>query len=224
MQPAERRRPGLVALAIVAFVLLPTSLSGQSARTLEFSVLGGSAHTDRVARLHAEEWVEPFAGLRLDARLFARWRGLGGFVMLYDRYRVGRDLRVSASCIDICAAYAAVHSLLPNADYQERASDSRFSLGATWQQPVTTWLRADLMAFAGTRHAMNETRLDDVVQGEPPVRRGVMGGEVGVSSAWRAFIAGVGFQYATGSQWQGVRRGQNRVVLRAGYALRLGGT
>ncbi|MEP7381309.1 MAG: hypothetical protein ABI910_06455 [Gemmatimonadota bacterium] len=214
------RRRGLVALAIV---VLPSALSGQSVRTLELSVLGGSVHTDRVARLQAEEWVEPFAGVRLDARLFARWGGRGGFVMQFDQYRLGRNLRFYASCIDICVDRPTVYDPPPNSDYRARASDSRFSVGATWQQPLATWLRAELLAFAGKRRAVNETRLNDVVQGEAPVRRGVVGGELGMRSAWRALIAGVGVQYATGSQWQGVRLGQNRVVLRAGYALRLGG-
>jgi hypothetical protein len=197
----------------------------QGPRQLELTLLGGTAHTDRTARLSAEEWIEPYSGVRVDARLMSLWGGRVGVAVQLDRYGTRDDALVSPPCVGMCLASSYRDQPTGLVPYQVRTSDRRVLLGASWQRPIVSWLRAEVLGLVGVRRLENDQRVQGVVIGPPfsSVRKSVVGGEAGVSAQWRGLIGGAAFQYSSGGQWYGVRRGQNRVALRAGYALPLGG-
>lgn len=217
-------RQNVVSVAALLITSLALPARAQVGRQLEFSVLGGTAHTDRTARLGAEQWIEPYTGVRLDARLATLWGGRVGMAVQLDRYRVRLDGKAPPPCMaQVCAAIALPpSSLVPVAI---RSADERVVLGASWQRPLVSWLNADVMGLFGVRRVESVTTVDGAQFGLqfPSVQKGVFGLQAGLSAQWRGVIGGAAFEYAGGRQWDGVRRGQNRVALRAGYALPLGG-
>lgn len=216
-------RRSIVSAVVIAIVSSALPAMAQGVRQLEFSVLGGTAHTDRTARLSAEEWIEPYSGVRVDARLVSLWGGRLGVAMQLDRYGTRDDGLLSPPCTDVCLLSSYRDPRIGLVPYQVRTSDSRVMFGASWQRPIVSWLRADVSGLVGTRRLESDRRWGDEKFGDPTVRKAVVGGEAGVSAQWRTLVGGVAFQYSSGDQWNGVRRGQNRVALRAGYALPLGG-
>ena len=218
-------RLSLVSAVGLALVTTSSVLVAQGPRQLELSLLGGTAHTDRTARLSAEEWIEPYSGIRLDARLISLWGGRVGMAVQLDRYHTGLDGMTSPPCAaEVCAAHSSrlESGLVPIAI---RGSDARLLAGASWQRPLTSWLKRDVLGSIGVRRLESETRLNGVAWGQsfPSVQKAVVGAQVGVSTRWHGTVGGAAFEYASGRQWNGVRRAQNRVALRAGYALSLGG-
>ncbi len=216
--------PVLVRVVVVAFAVASASVPGsaQGQRQLEFTVLGGTAHTDRSARLITEESVEPFAGVRVGARLRSLWGGQAGVVVQWDRYGDSRSVRVGPPCLGICTADARIPVPDSLVDLHMSKSDERFMVGGSWSRPIISWLRADILGLVGMRRADSSTEYAGLTNGRAAIRRGVVGGELGLSTQWRSLVTGAGFHYSSGSQWGGVRRGQNRVMLRVGYALPLG--
>lgn len=217
-----RRR--MVSAVVVAMLLTALPASAQGALQLELTVLGGTAHTDRTARLNSEEWIERYSGLRLDARVASLWGGRVGVAMQLDRYGTRDDAQVSPPCDWACLASSYRDPNTGLVPYKVRTSDARFLVGASWQRPIASWLRADVVGLMGMRRLKSDLQWGDQPFGSPSVRKAVVGGEAGVSTQWRSFVGGVAFQYSSGSQWDGVRRGQNRVAFRAGYAIPLGGS
>lgn len=208
----------------LALGLSPSPSNAQRVRQLELALLGGTAHTDRAARLSAEEWVEPFSGVRLDARLAKLWGGRVGVTLQADRYSTRVDGFGSPPCVaEFCTAsdLRLRSSLLP---LSIRSFDERVMAGATWQRPLTSWLSADVAGLFGVRRLESQTRIEGAPFGQsfPMVNKGVVGVQAGMSAQWRGLIGGAAFEYGGGSQWNGVRRGQNRVALRVGYAIPLG--
>ncbi len=216
-------RLSLVSAVAVAVIATSSAGMAQGPRQLELSLLGGTAHTDRTARLSAEEWIEPYSGVRVDARLMSLWGGRAGLAVQLDRYGTRDDAVVNPPCTTICLASSYVDPQTGLVPYRVRTSDARFLLGASWQRPLVSWLRADLLGLVGVRRLQSDRQWGNESFGEVPISKSIVGGEAGVSAQWRTLVGGVAFQYSSGSQWQGVRRGQNRVALRAGYALPLGG-
>lgn len=216
-------RLSLVRAVGVAFVLTTAPVLAQGPRQLEFSVLGGTAHTDRTARLSAEEWIEPFSGVRIDARLAKLWGGRVGVAVQLDRYGTRDDAHTAPPCIEICLLSSYRDPRTGLVPYQVRTSDARLLFGASWQRPIASWLRGDVTGFVGTRRLTSERRWGAELLGDPTVREAIVAGEAGVSAQWRTLVGGVAFQYSSGDQWEGIRRGQNRVALRVGYALPIGG-
>ncbi len=213
-------RLSLVSLSMFALVLTSDRAVAQSTRQLEVSGLAGAAHTARPGRLGAEEWLEPYAGLRVDARLWSVGGGRAGVALMYDYYEFSVQSRGLPPCVGVCAL-----SGVPGADglveYHEKGADERLAVGATWQRPLVSWLRVDVTGVIGVRQATHGRRVDEQQFEDSAPRRALLAGEVGVSTQWRAFVAGLGFQYGGSAEGSSLRRVQNRVAFRLGYALRL---
>lgn len=222
-------RPSLVSAVVVAMVSVAVPTHAQLGRQLELSVLGGTAHTDRTARLSAEEWSEPYSGVRVDARVARLWGGRVGAAVQLDRYRARLDGMTTAPCMLPTGMYCAASSALLSSALVPiaiRSHDERLLLGASWQRPITSWLSVDMLGLFGVQRLESVTTIGGAPFGDqyPSVQKGVFGAQAGVSAQWRGLIGGAAFEYAGGGQWNGVRRRQNRVALRAGYAIPLGGS
>lgn len=222
-------RLSLVSAVAVAVVSIGIPARAQHGRQLELSVLGGTAHTDRSARLSAEEASEPYSGVRVDARVAQLWGGRVGVALQLDRYRARLDGMTTAPCMSPAGTYCETVSVLLSSALVPvaiRSFDERALVGATWQRPLASWLTADLLGLFGVRRVESVTKLSGVPFGEsfPSVKKGVFAAQAGVSAQWRGVVGGAAFEYGGGGQWNGVRRRQNRLALRAGYAIPLGGS
>ena len=166
--------PVLVRVVVVAFAVASASVPGsaQGQRQLEFTVLGGTAHTDRSARLITEESVEPFAGVRVGARLRSLWGGQAGVVVQWDRYGDSRSVRVGPPCLGICAADARIPVPDSLVDLHMSKSDERFMVGGSWSRPIISWLRADVLGLVGMRRADSSTEYAGLTNGRAAIRRG----------------------------------------------------
>ena len=221
-------RPSLVRLSLYSLFLLPQLSYAQSTRQVEIIGLAGAAHTDRGSRLNAEDWLEPYAGLRVDARLWSLAGGRAGLALTYDYYDFSVQGRYFPPCTGFCINGAAA---VPGADgkvvYRQQGADERLALGGTWQRPIFPWLRVDVGGLVGLRRTPGERQIDGQRYEDSAPRRAFLAGEAGVSTQWRAVVTGVGFQYGggktVGSYNSGdIRRVQNRVAFRVGYALPIG--
>jgi len=213
-------RPYLVSLSVLALVLASERAGAQSAAQLELSGLAGLAHTDRVARLGAEEWVEPYSGARIDLRFASLGGGRAGLALVYDYYAFGVRGYVPPPCL-ACALSAPPDGWLP---YHEHGTDERLALGATWQRLVLSWLRLDAAGFVGLRQTTHEQRVDGMRYDDAAPRRGLLAGELGLSTLVRSLVTGVALQYGTSTMAGGRQRTQNRVAIRLGYAIPLRGS
>lgn len=91
--------------------------------------------------------------------------------------------------------------------------------GATWRRPLTRWLSADLGGFAGMRRASSAMRFEAIRTTTSTAYRPMVGGEVGLTTQRGALLSGLSVQLASSVLEGGVRRSQNRVAMRLGWAL-----
>ncbi|MCC6930112.1 MAG: hypothetical protein IT359_14100 [Gemmatimonadaceae bacterium] len=200
--------------------VMPCAGHAQGARRLEISAVGGAAHTSRLGRLSAEQWLEPFAGARLDARLWRLAGGRVGVSAFADYYSFGRSWMAPVICMGVCPASPARPRQEPLIPYTSTGQELRLALGTTWQRPISRWVSAELGAFAGRRRARSFLEAEGVRLNDPPSSfRALIGGEVGLSTQRGPLVSGIGFQFASSVLEGGVRRSQNRVAMRLGWAL-----
>lgn len=214
----------LVSLAVVAGSLLPTLGRAQdqlmATRRFELTALVGGAHSARPSRLVGEDWAEPYAGLRLDVRLWSTGAGTLGFQVFADQSRFGLDTEV-APCVEQCVGIA----ILRRAKYHEASANRNVGAGITYQRAVTRVLALDAGLMTGQRDTCSERSLQGQVGegyelGDCAPGRLFVGGEVGASILVRSVVAGLAVQrtgpplYASGVQ------AQTRMALRLGYAIR----
>ena len=102
-----------------------------------------------------------------------------------DRYGTRDDAVVNPPCSMLSLASSYVDPQTGLVPYKVRTSDARFLLGASWQRPLASWLRADLLGLVGVRRLESDRQWGDQSFGEGAVRKSVVGGEAGVSAQWR---------------------------------------
>ena len=207
----------LISGLFTAVITLPVSVDAQHESRFEFSVVAGAAHTDRAARLGAEAWIEPYAGIRADIRAFRTRAGVVGLQASYDHYAFGLDARVPPPCPGICATSRdAAEGLV---GYHEAGSIRRLKVGASWQRSLVPWAQLEAAVLTGVIQGRHASRIGSVETRDPAPVQPLLGAQVGVSTRYRQFVAGLDLEF-TRNTHDGTTTGrQNRVAVRMGYLL-----